>query len=348
MTRLAPVFFLLAPLCFGDAYFEVSYPQGKDPRTFIIRLSDPAQIQKARDIVAGRDAAVHVLGKVVKAPAFYNSAWSFHLDPGSIRFFEMAVEVCDATVESVEEHLAEVGGALLPNNVFCSWASAVAKEAPVPSDEDQHITNVSAASYSGVALAPGSIASAFGTALAAEAGSDGVSIKVTDSEGTQRDAELYYASPHQVNYVVPENLASGVATVTLTTDAGRAVTEQVYLQPAAPALFAAGWIFRVRANGTTSYEPITEPIDMGAETDEVYLSLLGTGLRGHPGLEFVHTSMLPGTVIYAGPQPELPGVDQINIKLSPEARGLGETSAGVSLEYPDRYLESNTVPLEFR
>ena len=116
----------------AGAYFM--FNDGKD--SFVFRLTDPKKIQEARDILAGKEKRkVHVSGTVVTKTAPYNRPWSYHLDPDSISFFENSVEVCDATIRYVEEHLAEVGGAFLPKNWWCPWASRLVKEVSDPSQQ---------------------------------------------------------------------------------------------------------------------------------------------------------------------------------------------------------------------
>ncbi len=63
----------------------------------------------------------------MKEPADYNPLWSYHLHPDSIDFFEYEIEVCDATIQYVEDHLNEVGGSFLPNNFWCPWCSRLIK-----------------------------------------------------------------------------------------------------------------------------------------------------------------------------------------------------------------------------
>lgn len=109
------------------AYFVVRFPP--EDWTFTIMLTDTARIQEARDIIHGvQTEKVRVMGTIIKAPAFYNPHWSYHLDPASIEFFEVAVEVCDAHPLYVEEHLEEVCGAFLPGCVWCPCASVVIGE----------------------------------------------------------------------------------------------------------------------------------------------------------------------------------------------------------------------------
>ena len=50
------------------------------------------------------------MGIILKERVKYNPAWSYHLDPTTIEFFDMAMEVCDSNMRYVEEHLHEVGG----------------------------------------------------------------------------------------------------------------------------------------------------------------------------------------------------------------------------------------------
>lgn len=38
------------------------------------------------------------------------------------------MEVCDAAVDYVEENLADVGGAFLPNSFWCPWGSRILRE----------------------------------------------------------------------------------------------------------------------------------------------------------------------------------------------------------------------------
>jgi hypothetical protein len=76
--------------------------------------------------------AVHVMGKVLKRSKRWNAPWSFHLAPESIEFFAFAIEVCDASIQYVENHLDEVGGAFLPGSVWCPWGSRLLEEIPRP------------------------------------------------------------------------------------------------------------------------------------------------------------------------------------------------------------------------
>lgn len=110
----------------GIAYFKVAGATEAD--TFVIALADPALIAEARAQAGGREPVKHVTGVVVAEAVPYNAPWSFHLDPGSIAFAEMSIEVCDAATSYVEAHLAEVGGEFLPSRRWCPWSSRVIAE----------------------------------------------------------------------------------------------------------------------------------------------------------------------------------------------------------------------------
>lgn len=109
------------------AFFAFETPPAEG--SFIIKLTDPDKIQQARDILSGKETkAIHVIGEVIKETASYNPDWSFHLEPDSISFFELATEVCDATIEYVEAHLDEACGSFLPDCMWCPWNSRLVKE----------------------------------------------------------------------------------------------------------------------------------------------------------------------------------------------------------------------------
>lgn len=110
------------------AFFEFQAPPGWSG-PFVIKLTDPAKIQHARDLLSGATTdRPHVHGRIVKRPAPYNPAWSFHYEPSTIDFFDYAIEVCDATTQYVEDHLDEAGGAFLPGLHWCPWSSRLIRE----------------------------------------------------------------------------------------------------------------------------------------------------------------------------------------------------------------------------
>jgi hypothetical protein len=115
------------------AYFQFDYPPY--PETFIVQLVNPDKIFLARAILAGQEPNRIILGSIVKEVAAYNLPWSFYLDPQTVDFVSQAIEICDASIIYVEEHLAEACGAFLPNCIWCPWHSRLVAEVDYPPRE---------------------------------------------------------------------------------------------------------------------------------------------------------------------------------------------------------------------
>jgi hypothetical protein len=113
-----------------EAYFEFT---DITRSTAVLKLTDPAKIQHARELVSGATTdRPHVLGRIIKRPAPYNPRWSYHYSPETVDFFDFAIEVCDATMPYVEDRLDEAGGAFLPGLLWCPWSSRLVREVPAP------------------------------------------------------------------------------------------------------------------------------------------------------------------------------------------------------------------------
>lgn len=228
----------------------------------------------------------------------------------------------------------------------------------------RNAVSVSAASYIGNALAPDSLASAFGVNLATrtEAATDinlptslaNTTVRIKDSAGIERLAQLLFVSPTQVNYLVPSTLAAGPATVTITNELGVASTGTIFVNHIEPGLFAANAdgrgpaaavVQRVRTDNSQSYEPVvrfdattnrfvTVPITLGPESDRVFLLLFGTGLRYRSAVSNVkvYVGGVEAIVTDALAQPEYAGLDQINALLPRSLAGRGEVDVVVTVD----------------
>jgi len=213
-------------------------------------------------------------------------------------------------------------------------------------------TAVSAASFAPGPVAPDSMVSIFGVALAPSTVAGliplqttlaGTTVTFTDSAGASSPAPLYFVSPGQVNAVVPAGLKTGPATFQV---AG--ATGSVTLSAVAPALFTANAdgqgaaaAIVVRTGSPPDYafqcgaapgSCVPKPIDVGA-TDQVFLELFGTGIRGRNALTDVTVSV-GGVLVapqYAGAQPQYPGMDQVNIPLPPALAGRGKMVVDLSV-----------------
>ena len=231
------------------------------------------------------------------------------------------------------------------------------------------LTNTSGASFQRGPLAPDSIVAAFGPALTtdtATASGDpsslptvlgGTSVTIKDSKGVSRLAPLYFVSPTQINYLIPAAAALGPATVSVTAPNG-VTAAPVNLIATTPGIFttggttlAAGSGIHVRGTQQSAFnisfvDPVTGftsaiPIDLGTSSDQVYLLLYGTGIRNRSSLDQVSVSIggVYTPAVYAGPQAQYPGLDQLNIQIPFSLAGSGKVAINVTVNG----VTSNTV-----
>jgi hypothetical protein len=113
----------------ATAFFQITDGVNDEESKFVIKLVEMDKIVHARRILLGEEIQrIHISGKIIKQSVDYNPGWGFHLDPQSIDFFEITVEVCDASISFIEENLPEIGDSTLPNNNWCPWSSKIIKE----------------------------------------------------------------------------------------------------------------------------------------------------------------------------------------------------------------------------
>ena len=207
--------------------------------------------------------------------------------------------------------------------------------------------NVSAASLEGGPVTPGSLVTAYAEfeaqlATTTEAALTanwlqslgGTTVTVVDSAGVSAAAQISYASPKQINYRVPENLASGLATVRITAG-GTTVPGAINIMPVYPGLFktnignqAAAQVVRL-ANGSVIYETADSAVTIGQPAEQATLILYGTGFNGAKQV----TATIGGVsvpVAFAGAQGTYPGLDQINIPLPQSLIGRGKVDVIVT------------------
>lgn len=215
------------------------------------------------------------------------------------------------------------------------------------------VVNVSAAGGRTDLFAPDAIVSAFGSGLASiSLGAStnpplttlgGATVTVTDSAGTSLPAELLYVSSGQINYIVPDGLAAGAATVAFNSGSSTQ-TQKIQLGSVAPGMFTfnaaglvAGSVLRVSGDGAQTPENFYQvdgsgavvpvPINLGPDTDQVFLILYGTGFRA---AGTANTTMTIGgqnaQVSFAGDQGAFAGLDQVNVLLPRSLAGKGSVN----------------------
>jgi len=172
----------------------------------------------------------------------------------------------------------------------------------------------------------------------------GVSLQITDTAKASVTAPLFYVAPNQINFVVPDTVALGTATVKIMNGDATPPTATVQVAAVAPGLFTANGagvgvaaaiairrsiatqtdtdvpVFTCSANACTSV-----PIDLAPDA-QVFLVLFGTGIRGRSSLANV-TSTIGGVsaqVLFAGAQGQFPGLDQVNVAMPQNLSAHGE------------------------
>ncbi len=163
----------------------------------------------------------------------------------------------------------------------------------------------------------------------------GVSVRVKDAAGKEAPAApLFFVSPGQINYVAPGGLANGLAAVDVLRGNQTVATGTLRIESVAPGLFsanadgkgvAAAVALRVAAGGAQESRIIFRcgaaagscvpaAIDLGNETDQVYLLLFGTGIRGRSSVAAITLTAGGETVpvLGAAAQGDFAGLDQVN------------------------------------
>ena len=125
------------------------------------------------------------------------------------------------------------------------------------------VVSVNAASFAGP-LAPGAIAAAFGTNLATRLESAqvvplptmlaGTSVKVVDSRNVEFAAQLFFVSPGQINYLLPEQAALGSAQIVITAANGEVSRGELQLMNSSPAIFTASYTGRGLAGALSTFD----------------------------------------------------------------------------------------------
>ncbi len=161
-------------------------------------------------------------------------------------------------------------------------------------------------------------------------------------------------------------VALGLATITVVRNSQPAASGTVQIQWVAPGLFTmnangqgvpvALAIF-VEGDGSRSWQYVFNtgctagacqpmPLDLGAATDQVFLQLYGTGIRGRSSLAAV-TAKIGGadaTVEYAGPVSGMVELDQVNLRLPRSLVGRGQIDVVLTVDYKT----ANTVQVNIK
>ena len=219
----------------------------------------------------------------------------------------------------------------------CFWITAYVAAAAFQVDAQYPTINavLNGASYT-TSIAPGSLATIFGTELASgqlSASSIPLPTQLAGSSvqvGTQL-APLYFVSPGQINFQVPFEATLGTVPITVTTQSGQSWAAHVVISQTAPSLFTVGATGVGRALVfTPSFQQAVA--SKSGDTIILYATGLGatvppaqTGAGGAAAAPFNESAITPmvsiggqnATVLFAGLAPDFVGVYQLNVVVPP-------------------------------
>jgi hypothetical protein len=83
-----------------------------------IRLTDPVDIEFARQLLNDEAAPSIPNGLVVRGESDVNVGYTWHIDPDSVNFVDVTTEVCDGLPSDVEQ-------GIITSEYYCPWAAEV-------------------------------------------------------------------------------------------------------------------------------------------------------------------------------------------------------------------------------
>ena len=89
-----------------------------DREAYKIQLTDPADIEMARKLLAGEEDPKIPNGKIVYGDPGVNQGYSWHIDPETLEFADMTTEVCDGLPSDVEQ-------GIITSDYYCPWSAEV-------------------------------------------------------------------------------------------------------------------------------------------------------------------------------------------------------------------------------
>lgn len=232
----------------------------------------------------------------------------------------------------------------------------------------QDLAVVSAASFL-PGVAPESLGTAFGSALASETrsaeldaeGNLPLELAGVTLELNGERAPLLFVSPAQINFLTPRTVRTGVAEVVVTNRAiARTVRGSAVVRLTAPGVFVSAGRGVIVNAVTWQLGPFrVETVETPGGDRRTRLAVFATGVRwaGNPNFEpgredvrgRVRASLqradgraLALPVEYAGPAAGFFGLDQVNVLLPPEADGFGEAVLTLTVDGAG----SNEAPLQ--
>ena len=92
---------------------------------FRILVTDADQIRHVQQLLEGGEEGRIPNGLIVRGETGVNEGWSWSIDPASLEFADMTIEVCDGLPSHVED-------GTLAGERFCPWSAEVISVEPAP------------------------------------------------------------------------------------------------------------------------------------------------------------------------------------------------------------------------
>ena len=83
-----------------------------------IELATPELVAHAEALLAGEPVATIPLGTVVRDDPGPNAPWSWHIDPETLEFADITIEVCDGLPSYVED-------GTVTSDQYCPWSAQI-------------------------------------------------------------------------------------------------------------------------------------------------------------------------------------------------------------------------------
>ncbi|QYH37151.1 hypothetical protein FFT87_07520 [Salinibacterium sp. M195] len=85
---------------------------------YAIELATPELIEHAKRLLAGENLAAIPNGVVIRGESSVNEPWSWHIDPATLEFANVTIEVCDGIPQYVEDEI-------VTSDRFCPWSAQI-------------------------------------------------------------------------------------------------------------------------------------------------------------------------------------------------------------------------------
>lgn len=122
---LARIALVVADVAIASAALAGCVPERNPIATFQvvdefykIELATPELVEHAESLLAGDEVASIPNGVVVRDDPGPNAPWSWHIDPATLEFADITIEVCDGLPSYVEDEI-------VTSDRYCPWSAEI-------------------------------------------------------------------------------------------------------------------------------------------------------------------------------------------------------------------------------